>query len=245
MDMSDVFHSSQVSGGRGVTGMLRIPAGRFVMGGCGEDKFVSGVELPAREVEIERDFLIAEAPVTRRQWTEVMGGLPPGNLPWLEDSVPVVCVTFADTQAFCQKLGNNSRLPCEAEWEYACRGGGNEVFPGGPNVSTAEANYLYNELGDQIGLGKLVPVCSYQRNGFGLADMIGNVCEWVTDAWHAGYHGAPGRAIPWTAGGKPGYRVMRGGGWDHLPRVLRSSWRDWAPEGARWDNLGFRVARDF
>ncbi len=225
--------------------MVPVPPGRFLMGGMADDKFVSEVELPAREVEVQNGFLISETPVTRDQWIAVMGRIPVGNEPDLPGSVPVVCVSFPDVGAFCRELGERWRLPSEAEWEYACRAGSRTVFPHGSNVSPEDANYLYDELGVEIGKGGLMPVGSYGRNGFGLQDMIGNVCEWVADAWHPGYTGAPGGAAPWVADGRPGCRVIRGGGWDHLPRVLRASWRDWAPERARWDNLGFRVVEGF
>ena len=242
--MINPCHPATMSGTPDVLGMVAIPNGRFTMGGVGEDKFVSEVELPSRDVEVKTSFLLSETPVTRRQWAQVMGGLPPGNLPSHCGEVPVVGVTFADAQSFCRELGGGYRLPSEAEWEYACRGGSGSVFPNGTNVSPADANYLYDELGHEVGEGKLMPVGSYGRNGFGLADMIGNVCEWVADAWHAGYKDAPSGTAAWVVGGKPGCRVIRGGGWDHLPRVLRASWRDWAPENARWDNLGFRVVKN-
>lgn len=230
-NMSDLFR------------MVVIPSGCFTMGGSADDKFVSEVELPTREVEVDT-FSISETPVTCGQWIEVMGELPSGNPAGLGDDVPVVCVSFADAQAFCRELGAGQRLPNETEWEYACRAGSETVFPDGSSVSVEDANYLYDELGVQVGKGWMVPVGSYGRNGFGLFDMIGNVCEWVADSWHAGYVGAPEDASAWVSGGKQGCRVIRGGGWDHLPRVLRASWRDWAPESARWDNLGFRVVKD-
>ena len=224
--------------------MVAIPPGRFLMGGREDDKFVSEVELPSREIVVGKGFLMSETPVTRDQWIAVMGGLPPGNAHNLTGDAPVVCVSYADAGAFCRDSGSHNRLPSEAEWEYACRAGSGTVFPHGSDVSTADANYLYDELGFPVGKGRLMPVGSYGRNAFGLYDMIGNVCEWVVDAWHPGYYGAPQGAAPWLIGGKKGFRVIRGGGWDHLPRVLRASWRDWAPESARWDNLGFRVVRD-
>lgn len=227
-----------------VLGMVAIPIGCFTMGGVKADKFVSEVELPRRQVEVKAGFLISETSVTRKQWAEVMGSLPSGNLPGLSVDAPVVCVTFTDAQSFCRELGGGCRLPSEAEWEYACRGGSKHVFPNGQNVSLGDANYLYDELGQEVGKGALMPVGSYGRNGFGLSDMIGNVCEWVCDVWHAGYRDAPSGTTAWIVGGKSGCRVIRGGGWDHLPRVLRASWRDWAPENARWDNLGFRVVKD-
>jgi formylglycine-generating enzyme required for sulfatase activity len=214
------------------------------MGGRQDDKFVSEVELPSREIVVEKSFFMSETPVTRDQWIAVMGGLPPGNAHGLTGDAPVVCVSYQDAGAFCREIGESYRLPSEAEWEYACRAGSGTVFPHGSDVSLDDANYLYDELGFPVGKGKLMPTGSYGRNAFGLYDMIGNVCEWVADTWHAGYSGAPLSVEPWYADGKKGCRVIRGGGWDHLPRVLRASWRDWAPESARWDNLGFRVVKD-
>lgn len=243
--MVELCHSEPVGGGSCLLRMVTIPPGCFMMGGMEDDKFVSEVELPAREVEVGRSFRMSECAVTRDQWVEVMGCLPSGNEEGLAGDVPVVCVGFADAVAFCRELGAGYRLPSEAEWEYACRGGSVTIFPHGSDVSPADGNYLYDELGFRVGEGGVVPVGRYGKNGFGLCDMMGNVCEWVMDTWHAGYRGAPGGAAAWVVGGKAGCRVIRGGGWDHLPRVLRSSWRDWAPEGARWDNLGFRVVEDF
>ncbi|MEP2774854.1 MAG: formylglycine-generating enzyme family protein [Luteolibacter sp.] len=244
--MQDSCHPETVeSHPDGLLKMVAVPSGRFAMGGMGDDKFVSEVELPSHEVEVEQGFLISEAPVTRGEWIEVMGSLPTGNLPDLGYDVPVVSVSFADAQAFCRGIGESYRLPTEAEWEFACRGGGGTIFPNGSNISTGEANYFYDELGFQVGEGRLMPVRSYGANGFGLYDAVGNVCEWTADVWHAGYAGAPSTATAWIVGGKRGHRVIRGGGWDHLPRVLRASWRDWAPEAARWDNLGFRVVKDY
>ncbi len=242
--MSNVCHPKSVGSVSDLLPMIAIPSGRFSMGGMVDDKFVSEVELPTREVVVGKCFHISETPVTRDQWIEVMGSLPVRNATHLSGNVPVVYVSFTDAQTFCREIGGSCRLPSEAEWEYACRAGSGTVFPHGSNVSTDDANYLYDELGIQVGEGKLMPVGSYGRNGFGLSDMIGNVCEWVADAWHPGYNGAPSGTAPWTVDGKPGCRVIRGGGWDHLPRVLRASWRDWAPENARWDNLGFRVVMD-
>jgi formylglycine-generating enzyme required for sulfatase activity len=243
--MGNDCHPLIMGSSRELLPMVAIPPGVFPMGGMEDDKFVSEVELPVREVVVEKGFSISAAPVTREQWMEVMGSLPSGNDPGLSDKVPVVCIGFADAQAFCRELGSNCRLPSEAEWEYACRAGSGTVFPHGSDMSTDDANYLYDELGFQVGKGRMMPVGSYGCNGFGLYDMIGNVCEWVADTWHAGYRDAPRGTAPWVAGGKAGCRVIRGGGWDHLPRVLRASWRDWAPESARWDNLGFRVVEDF
>ena len=226
-----------------------VPAGTFLMGGIEEDKFVSSVELPQHRVTIERSFAIGTAPVTRHEWQMLMGALPEGGREELGDDYPVVNVTFPEVMAYLRELsdtvGENYRLPTEAEWEYACRAGSTTVFPHGSLLDGGDANFLYDECGAEIGTGHLTPVGSYPANAFGLVDLLGNVCEWTADVWHPNYHNSPADGSAWTAGGKPACRTIRGGAWDHLPRILRASWRDWAPVHARWDNLGFRVARSF
>ena len=71
--------------------------------------------------------------------------------------------------------------------------------------------------------------------------MHGNVCEWVGDVWHDDYEFAPVDGSAWTRGDCE-RRVLRGGAWDYLPRLLRAAWRDSLPPNARRDNVGFRVA---
>jgi formylglycine-generating enzyme required for sulfatase activity len=75
---------------------------------------------------------------------------------------------------------------------------------------------------------------------FGLHDVQGNVCEWVADVWHPGYAGAPAEGSAWNGGGE--LRVLRGGAWDSLPRLLRCSHRDCLGRHCRRDHVGFRVA---
>lgn len=211
---------------------VALPAGSFRMGGVPEDKFVSAVELPRHEVKVGA-FELARQPVTRGQW---FGGE-------VEDpQLPVTGITFDEAESFARRLG--FRLPSEAEWEYACRAGSTTVFSHASALESGDANFLYDESGVAVGLGAPMPVGSHPPNAFGLHDLSGNVCEWTADLWHPGYGGAPGDGLPWMEGGKSGHRVIRGGAWDHLPRLLRASWRDQAPESARWDNLGFRLARD-
>lgn len=221
--------------------------GPFLMGGIPEDKFVSQVELPQHPVTIHHLFALGRTPVTKREWLSVMGSLPPGVTGDDTDGRPVINVTFPEVMAYLRELsilsGREYRLPSEAEWEYACRAGTTTVFPNGHQLESEDANFLYDELGNQIGRGEPSPVGNYPANPFGLHDMLGNVCEWTADTWHPGYCGAPDDGSAWISQEKHSRRTIRGGAWDHLPRVLRASWRDWAPEHARWDNLGFRVAR--
>ena len=228
--------------------MVTLPRGGFQMGGINEDKFVSAVELPRHHVSVTKSVAMGKAPVTRNEWREVMGSMPPACCATLDDDCPVVGVSFPEVVTYLRKLSDASaavyRLPSESEWEYACRAGSSTVFPHGPTLGRRDANFLYSEKGEAIGAGKLTPPGRFPANGFGIFDMIGNVCEWTADIWHSDYSGAPTDCSAWLSGGKSGCRTIRGGAWDHLPRVLRASWRDWAPEHARWDNLGFRIAQD-
>lgn len=198
-----------------------------MMGGMENDKFVTSVELPRRKVAVE-PFLLAASPVTEAAWSHfARNGRERGV-----STLPVVRISWQEANAYCrwlsEELSMHCRLPTEAEWEYAARAGDEAIFPGGDDISPRDANYLYDESGLPVGPGARTPVGSYPPNRLGLHDLAGNVCEWTSEAWSDG----------------SGRRVIRGGAWDHLPRLLRISWRDWAPERARYDNLGFRVAAD-
>lgn len=225
---------------------VKIPSGEFLMGGIEDDKFVTAVELPRHLVTISNKFFITRYPITNDQWEILMGPSPsPSNSN--PRQAPVIGITWQEAYDFCQSLnhttGHTHRLPTEAEWEYVCRAGTASVFPHGADLTPQHANFLYDESGNPVGPGRIVEVGSYGENHFGVADLLGNVCEWTADHWHADFHGAPDDGSAWIDTRPSSKRVIRGGAWDHLPRVLRASWRDWAPETARWDNLGFRVVR--
>jgi formylglycine-generating enzyme required for sulfatase activity len=141
-----------------------------------------------------------------------------------------------------KQAGRPYRLPSEAEWEYACRAGSTSPFSIGNTITSEDANFLYDENGKRVGLGHSTPVGSYALNAFGLGDMHGNVCEWVSDCWCPNYQSAPSDGSPWLEAAETDHRVIRGGAWDYLPRLLRSTWRDSLPQTIRRDNVGFRVA---
>ena len=150
-------------------------------------------------------------------------------------SHPVTGVSWHDALAYAEWRGD--RLPTEAEWEYAARGGLVGVpYPHGTALSPDDGNYSKSELGGPV------PVGSYPPNGYGLYDMLGNVCEWVQDAYHPDYYKERESENP--TGPLEGYmRVIRGGGWHTGPgctyvyhrNALRSNWLDF--------NVGFRCAR--
>ena len=195
--------------------MIRIPAGRFVMGCVEDDKFASNHERPRHDLEVEA-FELSKFPVA-------------------DAGLPMVGISWYEAGEFCESLGSGYRLPTEAEWEYACRAGTTTPFPTGDHPDPREVNFLYDERGARVGPGRLLPIGWGRANAFGLHDMLGNVCEWVDDSWRVDYSSTPL---------DEGLKTIRGGSWDYLPRLVRPSWRDFAPAGTRRDNLGFRVARD-
>jgi formylglycine-generating enzyme required for sulfatase activity len=170
---------------------------------------------------------------------------PEAGLVKTDETLPVVDVTWWDACAYCKWLtaltGRTYRLPSEAEWEYACRAGSRSPFTFGDTLTVAEANFYYDEHGVRVGLGHPTIVGSYPANAFGLYDLHGNVCEWAQDTWHPNYRGAPQDGQPWVAPDSS-RRVIRGGAWDYLPRLLRSAGRDWQLADRATDNVGFRVA---
>jgi formylglycine-generating enzyme required for sulfatase activity len=221
--------------------MITLPGGQFTMGESRGDKFANNTERPAHPVDVAT-FALGRFPVTVAEFRAFC----PGHAADEDAQVPVVNVSWQDARGYCEWLsesaGQHYRLPSEAEWEYACRAGSDGPFAFGAEIDPGLANYFYSEAGERIGPGRRIPSGAYPPNAFGLHDMHGNVCEWVDDAWHADYIGAPADGTEWTAGPHPRLRVIRGGAWDYLPRLLRSAWRDALDETKRRDNVGFRVA---
>jgi formylglycine-generating enzyme required for sulfatase activity len=224
--------------------MVEIPAGELVMGENAGDKFANDTERPAHCVNLSKDFAVGSAPVTVGEFRHFDVFHAIGEM----DELPVVRVSWRAALDYCNWLSDRTsrsyRLPSESEWEYACRAGSRGPFACGDEISPELANYFYDESGIRVGLGRRTPVGSYPANAFGLYDLHGNVCEWVADAWHPDYHGAPADGRPWTDAIHGQRRVIRGGAWDYLPRLLRSAWRDWRPADFRADNIGFRVVTD-
>ncbi len=210
-----------------------LPRGPHRVGTRGLDRFANATERPVYEVTLPAPVAIACDPVTER------------DLHCASTDLPAVNVSWHDANAYCAWLGEQTghawRLPSEAEWEIACRAGTDTPFATGDTLPPEAANYYYSESGERIGPGRRTPVGSFAPNAWGLRDLHGNVAEWCADAWHSSHEGAATDGDP-RRGEKKVARVIRGGSWDLLPRLLRSSSRDALPPETRRDNLGFRLA---
>ena len=218
--------------------MVRVEGGSFTMGCTREQERCRGNEKPAHQVEVH-SFEISKYEVTQEVWAAVMGENPShfDNCP----QCPVEQVSWEDVQAFLQKLntgGGRYRLPSEAEWEYAARGGSQSRGYAYTGSDTLDAVGWYAENSGE----KTHPVGQKQANELGLYDLSGNVYEWVQDCWNESYAGAPSDGQAWERGDCI-RRVLRGGSWADVPRYLRSADRGWSSVDYRRNSIGFRIAR--
>jgi formylglycine-generating enzyme required for sulfatase activity len=169
----------------------------------------------------------------------------PDDAGWGRGKQPVVNVNWDDARAYTAWLsaqtGARYRLPSEAEWEYAARGGSDNRFWWGYPIGTGNA--ICFDCGSRWDNRNPAPVGSLAANGFGLHDTAGNVMEWVEDCYHPDYQGAPAGGSPWI-GGDCGQHMVRGGAYNKPARSLRSGARLQMAKDSRLNNLGFRIARD-
>jgi sulfatase modifying factor 1 len=168
-----------------------------------------------------------------------------GTPPQGRDSHPVTLVGIDDATAYCawvaSKTGRAVRLPTEAEWEKAARGGlGGKRYPWGDTLDQTRAHYLPRE-GKKAERGT-APVGSYPPNGFQLHDMAGNVWEWVSDWYAPNYYARAQYLNP--QGPETGLmRIVRGGAWVNADgRFLRCAYRHKVPPDSYAYSIGFRVA---
>jgi uncharacterized protein (TIGR02996 family) len=230
-----------------------IPAGTFLMGSPEEEG--DDDEHPQHEVEITRPFCMGAFPVTQEQYQRVMGKNPSyysaagsgkDSVEGMDTTLfPVETVSWYDAMKFCEALGLLPeekkggciyRLPTEAEWEYACRGGASSYarYHFGPFLSSNLANFGYSSL------NRPCPVGCYPANAFGLFDMHGNVWEWCLDWFQENYYVYSPKRDPQGADSEQ-RRVLRGGAWSDIFDRCRSADRGRTAPGDRLRNYGFRV----
>ena len=185
-------------------------------------------------------FAIGKTEVTQRQWKAVMGDNPSRFVACGLDC-PVENVSWKDIAQFIRKLnlktGQSYRLPSEAEWEYAARGGSTADAPITDNAAALNDQVWYIANSRKAPR----PVAAKKPNAFGLHDLYGNVWEWVEDCFHASYAGLPLDGSAWTTACSSPQRVLRGGSWSDEASSLRNRGR-YAPE-VRNLITGFRLAR--
>ncbi|MDX1908391.1 MAG: formylglycine-generating enzyme family protein [Bacteroidia bacterium] len=217
--------------------MIHIPGGTFQMGGADDQAY--DFEKPVHPVTVP-DFYFGQYPVTQALWEAVMGENPSH---FKGESRPVETVSWEDCQVFLQKLRARTevayRLPAEAEWEYAARGGSYSegyLYAGSDKLKDV-GWYNENSGGETHPVGQLSP------NELGLYDLSGNVWEWCEDDWHGIYKGAPADGHAWIEGTqRDSYRVVRGSRWNLDAKNCRISYRDSFTPDYRNNRVGLRLA---
>jgi formylglycine-generating enzyme required for sulfatase activity len=212
-----------------------IPVGAFMMGSSSGESD----ETP-HQARIWKPFFMQTTEVTQGQWEKVMGSNP-SYFKECGYNCPVENVSWEDVQEFIQKLNsmegsrNKYRLPTEAEWEYAARGGGkDEDYSGGNDIEVVA--WYKNNSG-----GKTHPVGQKKPNGLGIYDMSGNVWEWCQD-WYGDYPSGHLIVIDPAGPSRGVGHVFRGGSWDYIARYCRSAFRSMGAPNFMINNLGFRLA---
>ena len=218
----------------GVTfNMVRVDGGTFQMGSNDSDAY--GDEKPVHQVTLS-GYSIGETEVTQALWEAVMGSNPSYKK---GSSLPVEQVSREDCQEFItrlnQKTGRTFRLPTEAEWEFAARGGNKSrgyKYSGSNNIG--EVAWYIGNSGSETHAVK-----TKQSNELGIYDMSGNVYEWCQD-WKGTYSSSAQTNPSGPSSGSN--RVYRGGGWYCYARRCRSSLRFNYTPASRIDSFGFRLA---
>ena len=218
-----------------INNMVYVPGGTFTMGATSEQgSDAEPDEKPTHSVTLS-SYYICKYEVTQALWRAVMGSNPSN---FIGDNLPVEQVSWDDCQTFIDRLNNytgrNFRLPTEAEWEFAARGGNYSR-----HYKYSGSNYIGDVAwyGDNSGK-RTHPVGTKQANGLGLYDISGNVYEWCSD-WYGSYS-SYSQNDP-TGPNSGSYRVIRGGSWCDYARHCRSSNRICYAPGERNYYLGLRL----
>jgi formylglycine-generating enzyme required for sulfatase activity/class 3 adenylate cyclase len=216
--------------------MVSLPGGSFTIGSNDDPS-----EKPIHRVTI-KPFAISKFPITIREWKECVAAKACDYIPIGNDDAPVGNVSWNDTQQFIQWLSNVTqkkyRLPSEAEWEYAARGGTQTRYWWGEQLQSDMANC--KGCGSAYDPSQPLKVGSFKPNPFGLHDMGGSVGQWVEDCWHKDYQGAPIDGSAWIERNCAA-RVIRSGSWKNDASYIRPASRDRYDTGVRYPTHGFRV----
>jgi len=217
--------------------MKTIRGGSFIMG---SDDDVT--EKPPHQVSI-KPFAISQYPISVREWNECAAAKACAFVATGKDDAPTTNVSWSDAKQFVAWLAGATRkayrLPSEAEWEYAARGGTQTKYWWGDQFQPGMANC--KNCTDIAAAEQPIKVGSFKPNPFGLYDMGGGVDQWVEDCWHKNYQGAPSDGSPWVEGSCASH-VIRSGSWKNDARYARPANRDSYDTNVRYPTHGFRVA---
>jgi formylglycine-generating enzyme required for sulfatase activity len=203
--------ASQRQDARPPIAWVTISSGTFQMGCVPGDPRCDADEQPRHPVTISKGFQLMATEVTVGAYRALIGELD-AQPPWSTPDHPVVVVTWQDAAAFCDKAGG--RLPTEAEWEYAARGGldgavfawGDDFMPKGKVMAnTWHGEFPWQRLPAHR-YERTSPVASFPPNGYGLFDIAGNVWEWTADFYRSGHEGG---AVPNTRAARRGTLASR------------------------------------
>ena len=228
--------------------------GSFVMGTKGGPQW----EEPAHKVTFASSFSIAKYEVPQNLYAAVMGDNPSR---WKGPRNSAENFSWDDANQFCKKItaqlrgmkllkdDEEIRLPTEAEWEYCCRAGTATPYSFGESaVAPGDANNkasILSEFGWHTGnaAGNDPPVGAKKPNPWGLYDMHGYLWEFVSDAWHENYVGAPEDGSNWKSDDPKTRRIVRGGSWRERYECHRSAFRHAFPADAKDEATGFRCVK--
>ena len=218
--------------------MIPVEGGTFNMGDEVGD--LISWSSPVHSVRVS-SFYLAQFPLSQALWETVMEKNWP-HLAFKGGKRPMERVSWDDVQEFLERLkvktGYTFRLPSEAEWEYAARGGKYSqscTYAGSKRVKEVA---WYNQNSHE----ETKPICRKFPNELGLYDMSGNVEEWCADDWHDNYETAPVDGSAWIDAEQGSFRVYRGGSWYDHSLFCRSAYRHGCYQGHRSNFLGFRLA---
>jgi formylglycine-generating enzyme required for sulfatase activity/class 3 adenylate cyclase len=217
--------------------MNMLAGGSFIMG-SNDDV----TEKPPHQVAI-KPFAVSRFPISVREWNVCAAAKACAFTATGQDDAPITNVSWSEARQFAAWLagatGKAYRLPSEAEWEYAARGGTQTRYWWGDQLQPGMANC--KNCADEPAAEQPVKIGSFRANPFGLYDMGGGVDQWVEDCWHKNYQGAPSDGSPWI-GGDCTSHVIRSGSWKNDARYVRPANRDSYDTNVRYPTHGFRVA---
>jgi formylglycine-generating enzyme required for sulfatase activity/class 3 adenylate cyclase len=217
--------------------MVTLRGGSFAMG-SNEDV----TEKPVRQVTV-KPFAMGKFPVSVQEWNACAAAKACGFTAAGKDNAPVTNVSWGDAKQYiawlAETTGKGYRLPSEAEWEYAARGGTRTRYWWGDQFQPGTVNC--KNCSDIPANDQPVKVGSLKPNPFGLFDMGGGVDQWVEDCWHKTYQGAPADGSAWVENECPS-RVIRSGSWRKDSTYARTSSRGSYDTNVRYPTHGFRVA---